>query len=184
MANQEGALKVIDKLGLAKLLNDVGEAHLVGNAALGTTVKPDIDYLVYLDRNGWADVVSNLKSKFSELGVNSYEERLLKESDKYLITFHYQEGDTEWSIDITLSDKTGDYLTDSYQFYLDFHEKFTPEVVARIIPLKEHFYQKGMLRNSMSYFIYRAVIDEGATSVNDIYDYLERNKIYLGRFKK
>jgi len=171
------------RFGFEKLLASYGEVHLVGNLALGTTVKPDIDYLIYCDRKKWESITSCLKNDFARQGLTRFEERELKESGKYLLTFEYDEEGTTWSIDITFTEKGGDYLTDSYQFYLDFHDKFTPEVIKTIVRLKEYFYNKKMLRNSMSYYIYRAVIDDKAKTVTDIYDYLARNNVYLGKFK-
>jgi hypothetical protein len=176
--------RLVRELNLSEILNKYGEAHLVGNLALHTTVKPDIDYLIYCNRADWAEIIPGLKANFEQTNHTDFEERELKESGKYLVTFKHTENGTEWSIDITLSEKGGDYLSDSYQFYLDFKDKFTPGTVDTIIPIKEYFYSKRMLRNSMSYYIYRAVIDEGATKVADIYDYLIKNNIYLGKFKK
>ena len=184
MTLQEQGEAIIAKLKLNELLNNYGEAHLVGNLALHTTVKPDIDYIIYCNYSDWIGIVSGLKADFEQIEHTDFEERELKESGKYLITFKHLENMTEWSIDITLSEKGGDYLTDSYQFFLDFGDKFTPEVVNTILPIKKYFHDKRMLRNSMSYYIYRAVIDEGATKVADIYDYLTKNNVYLGRFKK
>ncbi len=182
MTLQEEGELIVANLRLPETLNQFGEAHLVGNIALHTTVKPDIDFVIYCEPTEWEAIVSGLKTAFSATGHDKYEERELKQSGKYLITFEHQEGSNPWSIDITLTQKGESYLTDSYQFYLDYKEKFTPEIVRIILPLKEYFLKKRMLRNSMSYYIYRAVIDEDATTVTDIYDYLKKNKIYLGRF--
>lgn len=179
MTLQQQGEDIATKFRFANILNQYGEAHLVGNLALGTTVKPDIDYLIYCDKDEWNNITCGLKTDFAKLTITGYEERELKESGKYLITFKYKGEGTEWSIDITLTAKGGDYLTDSYQFFLDYHERFTPTIIKTVVRLKKYFYNKKMLRNSMSYYIYRAVIDENAKTITDIYDYLKRNKVYI-----
>ncbi len=184
MTLQEEGERIVANLRLEETLNLFGEAHLVGNIALSTTVKPDIDFVIYCEPTEWKNIVSDLKTAFLATDHHNYEERELKQSGKYLITFEHQEEDTLWSIDITLTKKGGNYLTDSYRFCLDYKDKFTPKIIKTILPIKKYFYKKNMLRNSMSYYIYRAVIDEGATSVTNVYDYLQKNQIYLGKFTK
>jgi hypothetical protein len=182
---QEQALSYISRFNLDELLSRYGEAHLVGNVALGTTVKPDIDYSIYLERAKWPGVIANIKLDFEKFGLTNFHERELKESGKYLLSFDFEDDSSaKWSIDVTLTEKSGDYLTDSYQFLLDFKDNFTKQKIAQILPLKKYFYKKGMLKNSMSYYIYRAVIDENVSTVNEMYDYLKRNKINIGRFKR
>ena len=55
---------IVKDLALDELLNRFGEAHLVGNLALSTTVKPDIDYLVYLEQDKWTSTIQELKQSW------------------------------------------------------------------------------------------------------------------------
>lgn len=88
-----------------------------------------------------------------------------------------------WTIDVTLVEPSSDFLRDAYVFYKQFGLKFTPEKQKIIVKLKRYFLKRGLLHNSMSYYIYRAVIDEDAKSIKDILNYLKQNKINLSRFK-
>lgn len=181
---QVKAEELVQNFKFLEIFSQFGEAYLVGNVALKTTVKPDIDFVIYVDRKKWEDVLGNIKNIFENHGLTDFHERLLKESDKYLLSYDYHLDGIKWTIDITLSDKRGDYLCDSYAFYKDFSDKFTPERILVIKKIKEYFWKRDMLRNSMSYYIYRAVIDHDAKNVHDIFDYLKENKINISRFKR
>jgi hypothetical protein len=182
---QEQAERYIKELDLIQILSKYGEAHLVGSVALKTTVKPDIDFSIYLNEEMWETAIDYIKQEFSKIGLSDFHERRLKESGKYLLSYDFlDENKTAWSIDVTLTQPGGDYLTDSYKFVQDFKDKFTPEKIKTIKNIKKYFYKKEMSRNSMSYYIYRAVLDENIKNVKEMYDYLKRNKINIGRFKR
>lgn len=181
---QDQAEKIIRHFDLENFLSKFGKTHLVGNIALGTTVKPDIDFQIYSEPNVWAENSKNIIEYFQSFGLNDYITRDLKESGKYLTSIAYLDEDgVRWTIDITQTLPNTDYLKDAYRFYVDYKDKLTPENQKTILKLKQYFFDKEMLHHSMSFYIYTAVLDHHAKTVSDIYDYLKEHKVYLGKFK-
>jgi len=181
---QEQALEIIDNFSLLERLNQYGEAHLVGNVALNTTVKPDIDIQIYSDKDKRTDISDKIIEEFTQLGLTDYITRGLKQSGKHLTSFDYISEGTKFTIDITQTEPSEDYMHDAYRFLLDYRDKITSEKADTIRKLKSYFREKHMLHNSMSYYIYIAVTDFHAKSVDDIYKYLENNKVNISRFKR
>lgn len=181
---QNKAEKIADKLNLPQGLRSIGEAYLVGNVALKTTIKPDIDIQIYSLPSNWESNSRKVITYFADLGLIDFISRELKESNKHLLSFSYVENNLRWTIDITQTTKSSDYLSDAYCFYLDYHQRFTPEKIEIIKNLKSYFLNQGMLHKSMSFFIYQAVIDENAITVDDIYKYLDKINIKTKRFKQ
>ncbi|NIM46533.1 MAG: hypothetical protein GTN40_00005 [Candidatus Aenigmarchaeota archaeon] len=184
MRLQEQAKRIITDYDLLNRLCQFGEAHLVGNVALGVTVKSDIDIQIYKKRTLFTETAEKIKDLLAKIGLKDTIIRDLKESGKTLVSTALLIDDVRWTIDITLVEPSDDFLRDAYAFYVQFGSRFTPGKQAIIIKLKRYFLKRGMLHGSMSYYIYRAVIDKNARNVKDIFDYLKQNKVNLSRFKK
>jgi hypothetical protein len=184
MPTQEQAEEIIKELDLLDSLSMFGEAHLVGNAALGTTVKPDVDYQIYAT-DEFDVIAKGVKELLEGRGLDDIQIRDLKTTNKFLVTGKVDRFNTVWSVDISIARKEDNtYIDDAYIFFMHFSPKFTPEKRKIIVKLKQAFYKKNMLWNGMSYYIYRAVLDNNAKTVKDIFDYLSENKINISRFKR
>jgi len=181
---QKSAERITKAFDLPNGLNTIGEAHLVGNIAFKTTVKPDIDIQIYSKDSEWQTNAEKIIAYFLNLKLERFIARNLKESNKYLVSFIYEDGEPLWTIDVVQTTPSTVYLKDAYRFFLDYHNKFTDQKRRIIRTLKEYFLSKNMLHHSLSYYIYLAVIDEGAKTVDDIYSYLDRMEVDLKRFKQ
>jgi hypothetical protein len=176
MGLEEDAEGIIRKLSLANRFDKYGEAHLVGNVVLKTTIKPDIDIQIYSKESDWVQNAQLIIGDFKEDGLNNYIYRDLKQSGKYLVSFSYLYRGTIWTIDITQTEPNDNYLKDAYRFLLDYQGKLTNETTNTILKLKQYFLEKGKLQNSMSYYIYRSVLDDEAKTPENVLAYIESYK--------
>lgn len=174
MTLQEEALSIAKKLNLPEALTRYGETHLVGNIALNTTVKPDIDVQIYVAEDKWDDTAAEIITQFTSMGYTDYITRDLSQSGKKLISFALNEFGKRWTLDITLTQNDDrPYLQDAYKFYLDYKDKLTDENTATIREIKSGFKEKGLLKNSLSFYIYKAVLDDGIKTAAEFEQYLQ-----------
>ena len=101
MTLQEQALDILTRTDLVNKLTPFGEVHIVGNVAFDTTIKPDIDIQIYCNLH-YEEAAVLIIQELMGTGFTDIRERRLKKSKKYLILANYQEGETLWTIDITL----------------------------------------------------------------------------------
>jgi hypothetical protein len=180
---QEKAEEIISKLSLNEKLEPLGEAHLVGNVALRTTVKPDIDFQIYAEEDKFSENAEKVKSIMESSGISEVVSRELKQSNKVLITGIYYEPQP-WTVDVSITVPQDNYLNDAYAFYKVFSDKFNEVNRKTTVSLKKYFLKRKMLWNGMSYYIYRAVLDEDCKNPEDIFGYLKKNNINISRFKR
>ncbi len=169
--------ELIKELGLQELLDSYGEAYLVGNLALGTTVKPDIDFQIYPTSPLWTDSAKDIAKEIAQKTNVSFRLYELKKSKKLLLSINLIDNGINWDIHITFTNKNGDYLTDSYKFLVDYQDRLTDDDREVIKRLKQHYLRINALKNSISYYIYRAVLDEGISSLSDFEKYLKDNNL-------
>jgi len=177
MTLQEQAENIISKLDLLEILGTFGEVHVVGNVAFATTTKPDIDIQIYCSLH-YEDAANVIVQALAGLGLADIKERRLRKSKKYLVISKFQEGETVWDIDITLTQPSRSYLKDSYQFYLDYMPKMTPEKLEAIVSLKQEFANTKISGDNSAYYIYQAVLDENISTVPEMKKYLNTRKSY------
>jgi len=175
MTIQEQAENILGKLQLVEKLSPFGEVHPVGNVAFKTTIKPDIDIQIYCPTH-YEDTSGEIIALLTEIGLTNIKERRLKRSKKYLILGEYKEGETIWAIDITLTQPDKRYIRDSYQFFLDYSPKVTPEKLALIMDFKQTFAESKIAGDNPAYYIYLGVLDEGITHFPEMTRYLEKMK--------
>ena len=145
---QESAERITKTFDLPQGLNTIGEAHLVGNIAFKTTVKPDIDIQIYSKASEWQANGEKIIAYFEKFGLEDYITRNLKESSKYLVSFKYGESESSWTIDVTQTTPSAEYLKDAYQFFLDYQNRFTAQKRRTIKALKEYFLKENMLHHT------------------------------------
>ena len=153
------AEKIIQELNLLGLLIPHGEARVVGSVALDLIVKRDIDVHVVVESADLLDVVNRISShllnheKVREIRISDYRH---KGSMKVAVDA-YPGASGNWSVDIWLTTRpetTGFKLVD----YLE--KVLNPEQREAILRIKDHYYQRGQLRDSMSTLIYKAVVNK------------------------
>jgi hypothetical protein len=175
MTLQQQAENILTKTDLVKKLSQFGEVHVVGNVAFETTIKPDIDIQVYCNLH-YEDAATLIIQELTVVGMSDIRERRLKKSKKYLIMAKYETEGVVWDFDITLTQPSQNYLKDSYQFFLDFAPKLTPEKLALIMDFKQSFTDNKISGDNSSYYIYRGVLEDHVTTEADMSDYLEKMK--------
>ncbi len=170
MTLQEQAEKLIIDLNLVEILSEFGEAHIVGNVAFGTTVKPDIDIQLYAPGH-YEEVARGVTEKLQEIGLTEICERRLKRSKKYLITGILHHNDVEWALDVTMTQPDKRYIRDSYQFYLDYAPKMTDKKRELILEFKKYFADTKVTGDNSAFYIYTAVLDDNLETAEEIEKY-------------
>jgi hypothetical protein len=173
---QEDALKIIKKYCLLERIDRVAEAHLVGSVALKVTVKPDIDLQVFTQNQDRLKVATQIKQVLEKEGFDNVVVRELKKSDKFLVTTKFIFNDIYWTLDVSVTERKPDYLNNAYKFYQVYGKKINNKNRETIIRLKKHFLKEGKLKDSMSYYIYRSVIDGQAKRPAEVIRYKNKEK--------
>ena len=171
-ALRKEALEVVNELRLLEMLEPFGEARLVGSVALDLVVKPDIDIHLLLKGE---DVMSATKEiaglliveeKVSEIRIS---DNLVNDSLKIGIDC-FSGTLSDWSIDIwitTDASTTGFGSTEAYK------KNLNPELREDILNIKRSYYEKDQLRDSLSSLIYKAVIEEGVSRLDEFQQFLD-----------
>jgi len=173
---QEDALKIIKKYCLLERINEVAETYLVGNVALDVTVKPDIDLQVFSQNQDRLKIATQIKRVLEKVGFNNIVVRELKKSDKFLVTTKFIFNDINWTLDVSVAERKPDYLNNAYKFYQVYGERINNKNRETIIKLKKHFLEEEKLKDSMSYYIYRAVIDDQAKRPEEVIRYKNKEE--------
>lgn len=177
---QQEADFLIEKYNLEKDLAEFGEAHLVGSAALKTMLKPDIDYQIYVKEKPSEEIIKKI---IDLLASKDLKDTIIRELDnKYLISTAFNYGGKRWIIDITLTKPSDDYLSDSYKFLVDYKSKLDDLKRKTIIELKKNFFDRGLLHKGMTYYIYRAALDENISDAEGVENYLSKNGLSVNNF--
>ena len=169
------AERIVDNLGLITMLSKYGHTEIVGSVALDLIVKKDIDIHVFLESGDFLKIVNEVsnelieKPEIDEVRISDWREiRSMKIS-----VDDFKSDSGLWDIEIWLTKSK-----DSCGF--DFLDKLRRELTKPkrkiIMDLKQHFYDKGLLKDSMSRQIYLAVVDHGITTLDEFYKYLESQK--------
>jgi hypothetical protein len=156
-------------LGLDELLGTLGEPHLVGSAALGLMVWPDLDMTVVCDRldvevlHGAATELVR-HPRVRQLTFRNDSGHWNRETDKYPDGIYwgidYRDGERVWNIDIwfvTEPDRQPDL-----RHLRELAPRLTPETRAAILDIKRAWCERPEYRRTVTSFdIYSAVLDRG-----------------------
>ena len=166
------AFEIIEEFGFLEMLEQYGDARLVGSVALDLVVKPDIDFHLLIARSDVINVAGSIRSslvadeRIREIRVSDF-----LENDSLKIGIDNLPGrSTEWSIDIWITsdiDTTGFKETDRIMSLLNEDNRNT------ILDLKRVYLRRGKLQDSMSLVIYQAVLEDGVSSLEEFEKYSE-----------
>ena len=169
---RDEAFEIIEAFGFLEMLRQYGDARLVGSVALDLVVKPDIDFHLFIVKSEVVNVAESITSslitdeRIREIRVSDY-----LENDSLKIGIDSLPGrSVEWSIDIWITsdiDTTGFEETDRIMRLLNEDNRNI------ILELKRVYLGKGQLHDSMSSVIYRAVLADGVSSLEEFEKYLE-----------
>jgi diamine N-acetyltransferase len=173
---QRTAQKILDALQLLERWRQFGEPVLVGSAAYGLLVSPDIDIEIYCEEPRIEDGFEVLRACALLPGVTRA--RFARYPDGPEQSLYWQlrclgDDGQEWKIDMFSLARdhrgpTGAQLTGPLQQVL------TEETRRAILALKERVQRAGE-HDFRSIDIYRAVLEGGARSLEDLKAWLERN---------
>jgi hypothetical protein len=174
IALKKEAIEIVHELGLFETLEPYGEARLVGSVALDLVVKPDIDIHVHLDGH---DVVAATKEiasllivdkKVKEVRISDY-----LENDSLKIGIDSHSGTlADWSIDIWI---TSDVSTTGFEVTDVIKKKLSPENRDAILLIKRSYYEEGQLRDGLSSKIYKAVLEDGVSGLDEFKEYFDED---------
>jgi len=172
---KDEAFTVIRELNLIDLLNEHGEAELVGSVAFDLIVKPDIDIHLLTKDSELLRKVNEVyiilleHKKISEVRISDYRPNGVKIGiDQYHGEFR------SWDIDIWISDKPDSVAFEQTESILS---KLTAENRKTIIEVKQHYYRLGQLRNGLSLKIYNAVFSYDVKNVVEFEKYLTTTNV-------
>lgn len=178
---QQEAKRILDELGLMKILQEISEPKVVGSVANGLLIAKDIDVHAYVKEYDVQEVV-NLLPRLATLPTiqkvqfNNYRE-LRRDYRKDRVNFPHAyyvglrslQPSGEWKIDMWFA-KEGevDEFNDSRLQNLSGEQRET------ILKLKEEWYTKDGYRDgAVSVDFYKAVLDFGAKTNQDFERYLQ-----------
>ncbi len=169
---RDEAFEIIEELGFLVMLGQYGDARLVGSVALDLVVKPDIDFHLFIARSDVVNVAESIKSsliadeRIRDIRVSDY-----LENDSLKIGIDSLPGrSAEWSIDIWI---TSDISTAGFEETDRIMGLLNEDNRNTILELKRFYFEKGQLHNSLSSVIYRAVLEDGVSNLEEFEKYLE-----------
>ncbi len=154
------AIKIVEDLALLEILNNYGDAHIVGSVALNLIVKPDIDIHLYAKKNDLFEVVDPIyrtllgKSQIKHIRLSDY-----REKGGIKIGIDSFPGPTEsWSMGMWV---TNQIKTTGFALIERLNKQLTDDSRKIILEIKESLNNSGDLKNGISTKIYTAVVDYG-----------------------
>ncbi|HEX9259112.1 MAG TPA: hypothetical protein VF855_06195 [Acidimicrobiales bacterium] len=166
---EAAAEAVREDLGLDAILNAVGVAHLVGSAALGLMVWPDLDMTVVCDRLDVAELHAAAGAlvrhpRVRQLTIRNDSGRWNTAPDRYPDGVYwgvdYRDEKRRWNLDIW-------FVTDGerqpdLRHVREIGPRLTDETRQAILAIKQAWWQRPEYgRTVTSWDIYRAVLEEG-----------------------
>jgi hypothetical protein len=174
------ANEMIEKLHLVEILERYGETQLVGSVVLELIVKLDIDIHVLLPHGNLMEISGKIctelldQNEIREVRITDYR----KTNNGIKIGIDECPGPSgNWTIDIWV---TKDWITMGIENTEQVNAALTPENREIILRIKQHYYEKGLLRDGISSVIYDSVLN-GVTTVEEFESSLEYEKYHERR---
>ena len=174
--------EILHQKGLLSLLKRYGTPHIAGSYVLQLMTWRDLD--IYLE----ADEIA--ETRFFHLGGQiastlcpvkmHFRNELIGQTEGlprglYWGIYLGDERKGDWKIDVWTLD--GDQCQHAIDYGADLVRRLTPETRLRILDIKSQCWQDpGYRRSFSSQDIYRAVLEEGVTSMNEFEAFLRRQR--------
>ena len=158
------AMGLVRRLGLMKLVREVGKAWVVGSVPLKLIVKPDIDIHVLVPRGERHSVLDApevsaalaiARGLMERCGVHKLDLLRFLFRDAVKIGFESRVGERTWHLDVWVTsdpEHTGLARTRWVR------RRLTPELRQAILKLKRYYAARDMCKFGMSGELYKAVI--------------------------
>jgi hypothetical protein len=184
---QEEAKDILDNAKLLLPFNDNGTTHIVGSYDLGLLVYGDLD--IYYEPSSSVNVIDIFTASI-EIAMQSkdiitmrFERELFKKEPKCPPGMYLQfklrvMSRRIWQIDIWAPTK--EYLDDFFIRFSSLKSKLTPQNKELILKIKHELTgPENKTPRYFSYFLYKAILEENLTDLNEIKDYLTGQGIEL-----
>jgi hypothetical protein len=176
---QARAEQIIADLDLVNRWTPYGRPTVVGSVSHRLVVEPDIDMEVYTEDPRVADgfrVAAALAESDHVIGV-IFRNELLKGVGWIYWEVHYRDDDgVVWTIELYHSRPTALYAGWMEQFAGAMRKVLTDEHRVAILTIKEALCANGTMRDTKSFYIYRAVIADGVRTFDEYTAWMEANK--------
>lgn len=174
---------LVRRLGLMKMVREVGRAWLVGSVPLKLVVKPDIDVHVLvggeerrpgLDAPEVAAAMTIARNLMERCGVHKLEMLRFLFRDAVKIGFDTRVGKRTWHVDVWLTADPENLGTGPTRWV---RRRLTPALRQAILKLKRHYAERDMCRFGMSGELYRAVIEAGVRTPRQFLKYARTHQL-------
>jgi hypothetical protein len=163
---------IIRELGLIELLQQYGEARIVGSVALDLVVKPDIDIHLLVDSPDLLQIVNSIyprlleREQVREVRITDYR----GEGGLKIGIDAYPGHSATWSIDLWI---TNDPSATAFEFTDHLLQVLKPAQREAILEIKQACHQKGLLRDGLSKKIYEAVVNHGIRGLESFQKHIQ-----------
>jgi hypothetical protein len=177
---QARAEQIIAELDLAGRWAPYGRPIIVGSVSHHLVVEPDIDMEVYTENPQVADgfrVAAALAENNHVIGV-IFRNELLERGGAWIYwEIDYRDDDgVVWTIELYHSKPAAPYAGWMEQFAADTQQVLTDEHRVAILTIKEALCANGTMRDTKSFYIYRAVIGDGVRTFDEYTAWMEATK--------
>jgi len=173
---------LLRRLGLMRMVREVGRAWLVGSVPLKLIVKPDIDVhvLVGADDTPLAEApevdaaLTIARGLMERCGVRKLEVLRFLFRRAVKVGFDQRVGDRTWHIDVWVTSDRENLGTGPTRWV---RRRLTPALRRAILRLKRYYAERDMCRFGMSAELYRAVIEHGVRTPRQFLDYARTHQL-------
>ena len=173
---------LLRRLGLMRMVREVGRAWLVGSVPLKLIVKPDIDVhvLVGEDEAPIAETpevdaaLAIARGLMERCGVRKLDILRFLFRRAVKIGFEQRVGDRTWHVDVWVTSDPENLGTRPTRWV---RRRLTPALRRAILRLKRYYAERGMCRFGMSAELYRAVIEHGVRTPRQFLDYARTHQL-------
>ena len=178
-ARQTRAEEILEELDLVNRWSPYGRPIVVGSVSHRLAVEPDIDIEVYTEEPRVADgfrIAAALAELDHVIGVIFKNELRARGAWLYW-EIHYREDDgVVWTIELYHSTPNAPYAGWMEQFAHAMQKVLTDEHRVAILTIKEALCANGTMRDTKSFYIYRAVIGDGVRTFDEYAAWMEATK--------
>jgi hypothetical protein len=173
------ALRIIEELDLINRWSRFGEPVVVGSVSTGLVVAPDIDLEVYADSPQIAQgfqVMAEVAESRNVVGVTFKNGPETRGSWLYWEIRCLDEDGVVWTIENFFCGPGDPYAHWAERLSEALEKVLTREHRVAILTVKEALCERGTMKNTKSFDIYRAVVEGEIRSVDEFSEWVKTNK--------
>jgi len=173
---------LLRRLGLMKIVREVGQAWLVGSVPLKLIVKPDIDVHVLVGEGDtpiaeMPEVDAALaiaRGLMERCGVRKLDILRFLFRRAVKVGFDQRVGERTWHVDVWVTSDPENLGTGPTRWV---RRRLTPALRRAILKLKRYYAERDMCRFGMSAELYRAAIEHGVRTPRQFLDYARTHQL-------